>query len=76
MQNIKKMFIPSPGDRNETGNTGNAGKRNDKKEDEEINEKSEKSEGKSKLDEALQQWSNDDARDRAIDDSSPLRSGL
>ncbi len=74
MQNFKRSYIPDPGNRNETSH-------NDKKENEAIPGKSdeeikEKKSLSSKIHDALQQWSNDDARDIAEDDSTPLRSGL
>jgi len=77
MQTIKKFFTPDPGNRNESsGSENSSGRTDNSQEQSEINENADKKKGKSKFDEALQQWSNDDARDRAEDDSTPLRSGL
>ena len=68
--------MPEPGDQNQTGPDK---KKDDKdaadKENAKDQDKDKKS-IKSKLHDALQQWSNDDARDIAEDDASPLRSGL
>ncbi len=69
--------MAAPGDRNETSSDRKEELREEKDTPVELNpdEQHHKS-GKSKIEEALQQWSNDDERDRAEDDSTPLRSGL
>ncbi|MEJ7625941.1 MAG: hypothetical protein WKF35_03675 [Ferruginibacter sp.] len=73
MQIIKKYYNTNPG--NETGSSE---KLNENPDD--NNKNKVENEGttpiKNKIKDALQQWANDDARDIAEDDSTPLRSGL
>lgn len=81
MQFFKKFHIPAPGSQNESSHhdKNDESKKNDaatgKVNDTKDTDKKAKT-IKSKLRDALQQWANDDARDIAEDDSTPLRSGL
>jgi len=77
MHLFKKFYMPLPGTDDEKGNNKNEDDVNKTTDDKNKTEQG-KDEivHKSKLQDALQQWANDDARDIAEDDSTPLRSGL
>lgn len=83
MQLSKKFFsplpnndIPDPKDQNhhEDNPVSSDNPMSDSSEDANID--SDPKSFKASLRDALQEWSNDDARDIAEDDSTPLRSGL
>ena len=76
MQFFKKFYMPTPGGENETGSGNKDDKRDKDDTGKEADKDKDEKKGHSKLHDALQQWSNDDARDIEEDDSSPLRSGL
>lgn len=76
MIHVNKFYSPDPGNRNNESGKKEELRTDEEKLEETTDRDSEDSSGKSKIEQALQDWSNDDARDRAIDDSSPLRSGL
>ena len=67
--------MPSPGNENEKGQMDKEKMKEEEQDKENPPEKHSKTIG-AKLRDALQDWSNDDARDIEEDDSSPLRSGL
>ena len=83
MSYLTRFYSPAPdevpGAQRDASRDGN---KDPFKDDKEMNKKvlendaEPKPKGRSKIKDALQEWSNDDERDRAIDDSSPLRSGL
>ena len=76
MQIIQKLYSPGPGDNElSSANTHDKSEKNEHV-DAEGSIDNDPKPIKTSIQEALQQWSNDDARDREEDDSTPLRSGL
>lgn len=78
MQLLSKYYAPLPGNEFDPREKH---QNDDESRDENIDpadesESAEPKTFKSSLRDALQEWSNDDARDIAEDDSTPLRSGL
>ena len=74
MQTINKNFFPETG--NADKNQEEQKKAKTDKEKKDTTEEVVHEEKNSKFKDALQQWANDDARDIAEDDSTPMRSGL
>ena len=76
MQYFKKLYTPAPGNENENAQDDEKDIAKEKLGvDKDGNPIKEKSIG-AKIHDALQEWSNDDARDIEEDDSTPMRSGL
>jgi hypothetical protein len=77
MQIIQKFYSPDAGDDELSGaNPKNKTEKKDNLPDAHESIANDSKPIKTSIQDALQQWSNDDARDREEDDSTPLRSGL
>ncbi len=77
MQIILKFYSPGPAaDELSSAHTNDKTEKNENPVDAEESIDNDSKPLKTSIQEALQQWSNDDARDREEDDSTPLRSGL